>query len=107
MGSVTWEIENKVKEANQGNSTHKGDPPNQLFVPPELRSDISLDYVTGLRPSKGNTTILTVVDRFSKRVHSISKLPSAKNVAGVVLHHVFHLYDPPRTVLFTVLEGFL
>ena len=32
-------------------------------------SHISLDFVTGLPPSDGNTTILTVVDRFSKSFH--------------------------------------
>lgn len=151
-GSVTWEIENKIDEAYKGNLTLKGDPPNHLFVPTELHSqvlywphslppatlvirghnllvitdsggclseryvaacpvcsrnktsrsppagllhpapvpqfpwsDIPLDYVTGLRPSNGNTTILTVVDGISKSVHSSPELPSAKNVAELVL----------------------
>jgi len=31
-----------------------------------------MDFVTGLPPSKGNTTILTVVDRFSKMAHFVA-----------------------------------
>ncbi|KAI3370499.1 hypothetical protein L3Q82_025267 [Scortum barcoo] len=37
-----------------------------LQVPHRPWSHISLDFVTGLPPSKGNTVVLTVVDRFSK-----------------------------------------
>ncbi|KAG5278113.1 hypothetical protein AALO_G00095330 [Alosa alosa] len=37
-----------------------------LQIPKRPWSHISLDFVTGLPPSDGNTTILTVVDRFSK-----------------------------------------
>jgi hypothetical protein len=38
------------------------------------------DFVTGLPPSDGNTTILTMVDTFSKAAHFIllPMLPSAK-----------------------------
>ena len=173
VGAVTWEIENRVKDANERIQVPDGVPPNRLFVPPDLRSqvihwahsslltchpgiqrtifvirqrfwwpsirrevteyvsacpvcsrnktsrrptcgllhplpvphrpwsDISLDFVTGLPPSKGNTAILTVVDRFSKMVHFIPlpKLPSAKETAEVVLHHVFCLHGFPRNVL--------
>lgn len=64
-------------------------------------SDISLDFVTGLPPSEGNTTILTVVDRFSKMVRFIAlpKLPSAKETAEVMLNHVFRVHGFPRNVL--------
>ena len=64
-------------------------------------SDISLDFVTGLPPSKGNTTILTVVDRFSKMVHFIPlpKLPSAKGTAEAVLLNVFRIHGFPRDVV--------
>ena len=72
-----------------------------LPVPHRPWSDISLDFVTGLPPSKGNTTILTVVDRFSKMVHFVPlpKLPSAKETAEVLLLHVFRLHGFPKDVV--------
>ena len=72
-------------------------PPSGLLkplpVPHRPWSEISLDFVTGLPPSEGNTTVLTVVDRFSKMVHFIPlpKLPSAKGTAETVLSHVFQI----------------
>ena len=64
-------------------------------------SDISLDFVTGLTPSAGNTTICTVVDRFTKMTHFIPmpKLPSAKETAEALLSHVFRLHGFPRDVV--------
>ncbi len=61
----------------------------------------SLDFVTGLPPSEGNTTILTVVDRFSKMVKFIPmpKLPSAKQTANIMLTHVFRTFGFPRNIL--------
>ena len=60
-----------------------------------------MDFVTGLPPSKGNTTILTVVDRFSKMAHFVplTKLPSAKETAEQVLLHVFRLHGLPVDVV--------
>jgi len=51
-----------------------------LPVPQCPWSHISMDFVTGLPSSRGKTTVLTVVDRFSKMAHFIplTKLPSAK-----------------------------
>uniref|UniRef100_A0AAQ4QLT0 Gypsy retrotransposon integrase-like protein 1 n=1 Tax=Gasterosteus aculeatus aculeatus TaxID=481459 RepID=A0AAQ4QLT0_GASAC len=80
-------------------------PPSGLLqplpVPHRPWSDISLDFVTGLPPSKGNTTVLTVVDRFSKMVHFIPlpKLPSAKGTADAVLLHVFRIHGFPKDVV--------
>ena len=37
-----------------------------LAIPSQHWSHIALDFVTGLPPSEGNTTIVTIVDRFSK-----------------------------------------
>lgn len=59
-----------------------------LPVPHRPWSNIALDFVTGLPPSEGNTTVLTVVDRFSKMAHFIPlpKLPTAKETAEVMLY---------------------
>lgn len=167
VGAFTWDIETQVREALRGCAIPDGVPPNRLFVPVSLRSqvihwrrsssfachpgvrrtlsvlrqrcwwpsmerevaeyvaacpvcarcksfhrpapgllhplpvphrpwsDIAVDFVTGLPPSEGNTTVLTVVDRFSKMAHFIpmSKLPSA------MLHHVFRIHGFPRDVV--------
>lgn len=72
-----------------------------LLVPHRPWSHISLDFVTGLPPSDGNTTILTVVDRFSKSVHFIPApgLPSAKETANLMIQHVFRIHGLPVEVV--------
>ena len=72
-----------------------------LPVPPHPWSEIFLDFVTRLPPLNGNTTILTVVDRFSKMMHFIPlpKLPSAKEMAEVMLRQVFRLHGFPKDVV--------
>uniref|UniRef100_A0A4W6DDB3 Integrase catalytic domain-containing protein n=1 Tax=Lates calcarifer TaxID=8187 RepID=A0A4W6DDB3_LATCA len=80
-------------------------PPHGLLhplpVPKRPWSDISMDFVTGLPPSEGNTTILTIVDRFSKMVHFVpmSKLPSAKETAEAVLYNVVRLHGFPKDIV--------
>lgn len=72
-----------------------------LPVPQRPWSDISVDFVTSLPVSEGNTTVLTTVDRFSKMVHFIPlpKLPFAKETAEIMLSHVFRLHGLPRDVV--------
>ena len=59
-----------------------------LPIPTRPWADISLDFVTGLPSSDGSTTILTLVDRFSKMVHFVPlpKLPSARETAEALLN---------------------
>lgn len=72
-----------------------------LPVPSRPWSHIALDFVTGLPPSQGNTTILTIVDHFSKAAHflALSKLPSAKKTANLMVNHVFRLHGIPVDVV--------
>ena len=72
-----------------------------LSIPSLPWSEISVDFVTGLPESKGNTTILTVVDRFSKMVHFIvlPKLPSAKETAEVMMSNVFRVHGFPKDIV--------
>ena len=72
-----------------------------LPIPRRPWSHIALDFVTGLPPSDGNTTILTVVDRFSKSVHLVPlpKIPSAKRTASLVMLHVFKYHGLPVDVV--------
>ncbi len=80
-------------------------PPDGLLqplpVPSRPWSHISLDFITALPPSQGNTVVLTVVDRFSKAAHFIPlpKLPSAKETALAVVDHVFRLHGLPTDVV--------
>ena len=72
-----------------------------LEVPTRPWSHISLDFVTGLPPSEGNDTILTIVDRFSKAVHYVPlpKLPSASEMADLLTTHVIRLHGIPTDIV--------
>ena len=72
-----------------------------LPIPRRPWSHISIDFVTGLPPSEGNTVVLTIVDRFSKMAHFVPlpKLPSAKETAEVMLSHVFRLHGLSQDVV--------
>lgn len=54
-----------------------------LLQTPGPWSHVTMDFVTGLPPSSGNTVILTVVDCFSKFSHFVvlPNLPSALETA--------------------------
>lgn len=71
---------------------------NPLPIPRQPWSHIAVDFVTGLPPSAGQTTILTMVDHFFKAVHFIllPKLPSTAETEGLLVKHVFCLHGLPR-----------
>uniref|UniRef100_A0A3B3INX7 Gypsy retrotransposon integrase-like protein 1 n=1 Tax=Oryzias latipes TaxID=8090 RepID=A0A3B3INX7_ORYLA len=173
LGAFTWSIESKVRSANRSIASPAALPPNRLFVPPELRSEvlqwghssllschpgvkrtlfrvterfwwpdmkkdvsefvsacsvcaqqkssnappaglllplpipqrpwseISVDFVTGLPESQGNTVVLTVVDRFSKmtKFFALPKLPTAKQTAELLTTHLFKDFGFPQSIL--------
>ncbi|CAK6981241.1 uncharacterized protein LOC108874699, partial [Scomber scombrus] len=72
-----------------------------LPIPHRPWSHIAVDFVTGLPPSEGNTTILTIVDRFSKSVHFVPlpKLPSALETSDLLVQHVFRLHGIPQDIV--------
>ena len=72
-----------------------------LPIPRRPWSHISLDFVTGLPTSEGNTTILTIIDRFSKacRFLPLPKLPSASETAKLICDHVFRVFGLPQDVV--------
>ncbi|KAF7641037.1 hypothetical protein LDENG_00298510, partial [Lucifuga dentata] len=72
-----------------------------LPIPRRPWSHISVDFVTGLPVSEGNTTILSIIDCFSKMAHfvALSKLPSAKETAEVLLSNVFRLHGLPQDIV--------
>ena len=80
-------------------------PPSGLLrplpIPKRPWSHISLDFITGLPPSEGNSVILVMVDRFSKAAHfvALTKLPSARETAQLMIEHVFKLHGLPLDVV--------
>uniref|UniRef100_A0A803TGS2 Gypsy retrotransposon integrase-like protein 1 n=1 Tax=Anolis carolinensis TaxID=28377 RepID=A0A803TGS2_ANOCA len=62
---------------------------------------ISADFITDLPPSLGFTTILVVVDLFTKMAHFIpcDGLPTAKETADLFLQHVFRLHGLPKSLV--------
>ena len=103
LAEDTREFVNACPVCNQHKPSHQAPAGflQPLPVPHRPWSHISLDFVTGLPPSNGHTTILIVVDRFSKMAHFVPlpKLPSAKETAEQVLLHVFHLHGFPTDVV--------
>ncbi len=61
----------------------------------------SCDCVTDLPPSRGHTTILSVIDRFSKacRLILLPKLPTALETAESLCDHVFRFYGLPEDIV--------
>ena len=72
-----------------------------LPIPSRPWSDISVDFVTGLPVSQGNTTVLTVVHRSSKmtRFIALPKLPSAKETAEIMMNNVFKVHGFPKDIV--------
>ncbi|KAL0151775.1 hypothetical protein M9458_052926, partial [Cirrhinus mrigala] len=72
-----------------------------LPVPKRPCSHIAVDFITDLPSSHGNTTILTVVDRFSKGCHLIPlpKLPSTMEMAEALCNSVFRFYGLPEDIV--------
>ena len=72
-----------------------------LLVPCRPWEDLSLDFIMGLPSFHGHTTILVVVDRFSKGVH-LGMLPtqhSAYAVATLFMNTIGKLHGMPRSLV--------
>ncbi len=72
-----------------------------LPVPQRPWSHIAIDFVTDLPYSRNYTTILTVIDRFSKacRLIPLPKLPTAFETAEALLEQVFRFYGVPEDII--------
>ena len=72
-----------------------------LPIPPRPWSHIAVDFVAGLPTSYGNTTILTVIDRFSTaaRFNALPALPSARVTADLLVAHVFRLHGITSSIV--------
>jgi len=72
-----------------------------LPIPQRPWSHIAIDFVTDLPESQGHTTILTVIDRFSKacRLIPLAKLPTAFETAELLCNYVFRFYGLPEDIV--------
>ncbi|KAL0183738.1 hypothetical protein M9458_019434, partial [Cirrhinus mrigala] len=72
-----------------------------LPTPQRPWSHIAIDFVTDLPPSAGHTTILTVIDRFSKscRLIPLPKLPTAFETAETLCNFVFRFCGLPEDIV--------
>ncbi len=72
-----------------------------LPIPHRPWSHIAIDFITDLPNSNGYTTILTVIDRFSKacRLIPLPKLPTALETAEHLCNQVFRFYGLPEDIV--------
>ncbi|XP_061344583.1 uncharacterized protein LOC133290508 [Gastrolobium bilobum] len=71
-----------------------------LPIPEGIFEDLTMDFIVGLPPSNGYTTILVIVDRLSKFAY-FSKLPrsfTAAVVAKLFCELVVHVHGFPRSI---------
>lgn len=85
------------------NKSSNKPPAGLLTLLPVLRcpwSHIALDFITGL-PSNDNTSILMVMDGFSKygQFFPLPKLPSAKEIFKLVIISVFRIHGLPVDIV--------
>ncbi|KAK1800579.1 hypothetical protein P4O66_005782 [Electrophorus voltai] len=72
-----------------------------LTIPERPWSHIAIDFITDISCSNGNSTILMVVDRFSRGIRFIAfpGLPTALQTAEALFNQVFHIFDIPEDIL--------
>lgn len=72
-----------------------------LPIPYRPWSHVSLDFVTGLPLSAGFTSVLVIVDRFTKtsRFVPLQRLPTARQTADILVREVVRYHGPPEEIL--------
>lgn len=72
-----------------------------LPVPETIWSEISMDFITSLPMSNGESAIMVIVDRLSKYSHFIAlKHPyTANKIAQVVLDTIYRLHGLPKIIV--------
>ncbi|KAL0154737.1 hypothetical protein M9458_049000, partial [Cirrhinus mrigala] len=72
-----------------------------LPIPQRPWSHLSIDFITDLPPSNDFTTILVIIDRFSKscRLVPLKGLPTAMETALALFNHVFRVYGLPEDII--------
>jgi len=72
-----------------------------LDVPERPWKSIEIDFLCGLPPSKGNTVIMVVVDRFSKMIHLIpfKDIPNSVQTAKAFINNIYKLHGLPYDII--------
>uniref|UniRef100_A0A803JTE2 Integrase catalytic domain-containing protein n=1 Tax=Xenopus tropicalis TaxID=8364 RepID=A0A803JTE2_XENTR len=72
-----------------------------LPVPKQPWTDIAMDFIVDLPKSSELSTILVVVDRFSKMAHFVplKKLPSAPILAKIFVREIFRFHGFPSSIV--------
>lgn len=70
-------------------------------VPSQVWEEISLDFVDGLPPSAGKTTVMVVVDRLTKYAHfmSLTHPYTTKKIAEVFITNIVPLHGIPTAMV--------
>ncbi|KAK3525528.1 hypothetical protein QTP86_033968 [Hemibagrus guttatus] len=76
-------------------------PGGTAGAPSDLPSPLSVDFLTDLPDSEGFTTVMVMVDRFSKscRLIPLKGLPTAMQSAEAMFQHVFRNFDLPEDIV--------
>lgn len=72
-----------------------------LPIPAKVWEDVSMDFITGLPPSRGHTGVMVVVDRLSKYAH-FALLPvryNALKIANLFIETVVKHHGFPKTLV--------
>ena len=71
-----------------------------LPIPERIWSELSVDFITGLAPSKDCTSIMVVTDRLSKSIIAVPmKETRAIDVAQTLLEHIFQHHGLPTAIM--------
>ena len=71
-----------------------------LPIPERIWSELSIDFITRLAPSKDCTSIMVVTDRLSKSIIVVPmKETRAIDVAQTLLEHIFQYHGLPTAIV--------
>lgn len=90
----------EICQKSKGEFIHPPGLLEPLFIPEQVWEDLSMDFIEGPPASKGYTTFLVVVDRFSKYAHFIPiKHPiTALHLAQIFQENIFKLYGILKSI---------
>ena len=64
-------------------------------------TDLAMDFLTELPTVSGKSTVLVVVDKFSKmlRLIPLGEQTDTESVACAFFNHMVHIHSLPRTII--------